>query len=376
MTEMIAFIDLKAQQRRLGDRLSRAMDRVLDHGHYIMGPEVAELEDQLAEFCGARNAITCANGTEALTMVLMAWGIGPSDAVFVPSFNFIAAAESAALLGATPVFVDVHRETFNIDPSSLEGAIDVARDRGLTPRVVVPDDLFGQPADYPAILRVAEEHDLLVLSDAAQSFGGQFGNQHVGTFGHATTTSFFPAKPLGCYGDGGAVFTEDDDLANIVRSIRVHGKGSDKYDNIRVGLNARLDTLQAAILIEKLAIFSDELEARQIVADRYSAALSDIAVTPTIIKGARSAWAQYTLIVEDRAALMSASKAQGVPTQVYYGTPLHQQTAYLDMPQAPLGCPLSADLADRVVSLPMHPYLSETDQDRVIDAVRGALGEG
>ena len=374
MTKMIEFIDLKAQQNRLGDRLSTAIDRVLDHGRYIMGPEVAAFEDKLAEFCGARNVISCANGTEALTMVMMAWGIGPGDAVFVPSFNFIAAAESVALLGATPVFVDVHRETFNIDPASLEGAIGVARDRGLTPRVIVPVDLFGQPADYPAILGIAEDHDLLVLSDAAQSFGGRLGNRRVGTFGHTTTTSFFPAKPLGCYGDGGAVFTEDDDLADTIRSIRVHGKGSDKYDNVRVGLNARLDTLQAAILIEKLAIFADELEARQVVADRYTAALSDIAATPHVIDGARSAWAQYTLIVDERDALMAACKAQGVPTQIYYPTPLHQQSAYADMPQAPGGCPVSAELCAKVVSLPMHPYLSETDQDRVIGAVRGALG--
>ncbi|GAA0602800.1 DegT/DnrJ/EryC1/StrS aminotransferase family protein [Caenispirillum bisanense] len=373
MSDPIAFIDLKAQQARLGDRVEKAIARVLDHGQYIMGPEVATLERQLSEFCGARHAITCANGTEALVMVLMAWGVGPGDAVFVPSFTFIATAEAVALVGATPVFVDVRPDTFNLDVASLGAAVAEARRLDLRPRVVIPVDLFGQPAEYDAIGDAAAHHDLLVLADAAQGFGGRLGNRAVGTFGHATATSFFPAKPLGCYGDGGAIFTDDDALADVLRSIRVHGKGDDKYDNVRVGLNARLDTLQAAILIEKLAIFADELDARQRVAARYTSALSDVARTPVLVDGAFSAWAQYTLIVDDRPSLMAACKAEGVPTQVYYPIPMHKQTGYAHLPAAPEGCPVSEKLAGRVVSLPMHPYLSEADQDRVIAAVRRAV---
>lgn len=371
--EPIAFIDLKAQQDRLRGPIEAAMARVLDHGQYIMGPEVAALEDQLAAFCGARHAITCANGTDALVLVLMAWGIGPGDAVFVPSFTFIATAEAAALVGATPVFVDVLPDTFNLDPASLDAAIDAAVQAGLTPRAVIPVDLFGQPADHPAIAAIAAAHGLLVLDDAAQGFGGALNDRAVGTFGHATATSFFPAKPLGCYGDGGAVFTDDDALAETLRSLRVHGKGGDKYDNVRIGQNSRLDTLQAAILIEKLAVFADEIVARQRVADRYAAALGTVTRTPVVTPGARSAWAQYTLVVEDRAALVAGCRDAGVPTQVYYPIPLHRQSGYAQYPQAPGGCPVSDHLAGHVVSLPMHPYLSPAAQDRVIAAVRHAV---
>jgi len=264
----IPFIDLGAQRERIGSRMDEAILRVVHHGKYIMGPEVHELEQRLARFCGARHCVTCANGTDALGLVLMAWGLGPGDAVFVPAFTFVATAEVVAWLGATPVFVDVLEDTFNMDPASLERAIEAAQGMELTPRAVIPVDLFGQPADYRQILPISETHGLWVLADAAQSFGAALDNRAVGTFGHATATSFFPAKPLGCYGDGGAVFTDDDELAATLRSLRVHGQGSDKYDNVRIGMNGRLDTMQAAVLLEKLAIFPAEIDARQAAADR------------------------------------------------------------------------------------------------------------
>lgn len=374
MSDPIAFIDLKTQQARIGDRLRSAIDRVLTHGQYIMGPEVAELEARLSASCGARHTISCANGTEALATVLMAADIGPGDAVFVPSFTFVATAEAAALVGATPVFIDVRPDTFNLDIASLDAAIEEARRRDLRPRAVIPVDLFGQPADHPAIFDLAVSHDMLVVDDAAQGFGARLGNRAIGTFGHATTTSFFPAKPLGCYGDGGAIFTDDDDLAEALRSIRVHGKGTDKYDNVRIGLNGRLDTLQAAILLEKLAIFDEELSLRDKIAQRYTSALSDIVQTPIVLKDARSAWAQYTLKVDDRASLLASCKAEGIPTQVYYRIPLHRQSGYAHYPTAPAGCPVSEQLATQVISIPMHPYLTEIDQDRVITTVLGAIG--
>lgn len=373
MSKPLEFIDLKAQRLRLGARVDDAIQRVLDHGRFILGPEVEELEGMLTEFCGARHTITCANGTDAITMVLMAWGVGVGDAVFVPSFNFVSAAESVALLGATPVFVDVDKRTFNIDIGSLDSAIAAAKGIGLAPKVIVAVDLFGQPANYPCVAEVADEHSLFVLADAAQSYGGRLNGRHVGVHGDATTTSFFPAKPLGCYGDGGAIFTDDDDLADALRSIRVHGKGSDKYDNQRVGLNARLDTFQAAILIEKLKIFEEELVARQKVADRYNEGLGVAVQVPFVLNEAKSAWAQYTLIVDDRVKLMSACKSQGIPTQVYYPVPLHKQTAYSNMPCASDGCLTSSRLSEQVVSLPIHPYLNIADQDRIIEAVAAEL---
>lgn len=373
-TSPIPFVDLGAQRRRLDGRVEAAIARVLDHGQFIMGPEIAQLEAQLAAFCGARHVVTCANGTEALVMVLMAWGIGPGDAVFVPSFSFIATAECALLVGASPVFVDVLPGTFDIDPAHLEASVQAATARGLHPRVVIPVDLFGLPADHPAVAVVAARHGLLVLDDAAQGFGGSLDGRLVGTFGRATATSFFPAKPLGCYGDGGAILTDDAELAATLRSIRVHGKGTDKYDNVRVGLNARLDTMQAAILLEKLAIFAEELEARQRIAERYSAALGNRIAVPATRRGARSAWAQYTILVDERERVAAACKAEGVPTQVYYPIPMHRQVGYVHFPQGPGGCPVAEDLSRRVLSLPMHPYLSETDQDSVIAAVRAAVG--
>lgn len=369
----IPFIDLQAQRAHLGGRVEAAIARVLDHGQFTMGPEVAAFEKDLAAFAGVRHAVSCANGTEALVMALMAWGIGPGDAVFVPSFSFIATAECAVLVGATPVFLDVRPDTFDIDAAGLDGAVAAAKDLGLRPRAVVPVDLFGLPADHAAVATAAARHGLLVLDDAAQGFGGSLNNRRIGAFGHATATSFFPAKPLGCYGDGGAVLTDDDALADLLKSIRVHGKGADKYDNVRPGLNARLDTIQAAVLLEKLAIFPAELDARQRIAERYTAALADCVKTPAGRTRARSAWAQYTIQVDDRDKVMSVCKAAGVPTQVYYPIPMHAQTGYTRYPLAPGGCPVSESLARRVLSLPMHPYLSEADQDRVIAAVLAAV---
>ena len=368
----IPFIDLKAQRRRLGKRIDDAILKVVDHGAYIMGPEVRELETKLAEFCGARHCVSCANGTDALALVLMAWGIKPGDAVYVPAFTFVATAEVVAWFGATPVFVDVLEDTFNMDPDSLERAIAAAGQMKLTPKAVIPVDLFGQPADYRRLLPIAERHGLKVLSDTAQGFGATLDGKCTGTFGEATATSFFPAKPLGCYGDGGAVFTDDDALLEDLHSLRVHGQGSDKYDNVRIGMNGRMDTIQAAIMIEKLAIFPDEIVARQRAADYYSSKLGTRHLPPMLMDGATSVWAQYTIQVDDRSAVQEACRAAGIPTAVYYPIPLSQQTGYKHFPTVPGGIPVSEALAERVLSLPMHPYLDEATQDRIIDVVASA----
>lgn len=368
----ISFVDLKAQRQRIGKRMDEAILRVVDHGGYIMGPEVRELETQLAAFAEAEHCISCANGTDALGLVLMAWGIGPGDAVFVPDFTFVATAEVVAWLGATPVFVDVLDDSFNMDPDNLETAVSAASAAGLVPRVVIPVDLFGQPADYRTVLPVAERHGLKVLADAAQSFGASLDNRRVGSLGSATSTSFFPAKPLGCYGDGGAVFTDDEELASVLRSLRVHGQGSDKYDNVRIGINGRLDTIQAAILLEKLTIFPDEIEARQRVAQRYNELLRGAATLPSLIPGATSVWAQYTLRVPDRMKVQAACKEQGVPTAVYYPIPLSKQTGYRQFPTTPGGTPVSEKLSREVISLPMHPYLDKATQDLIVAAVKSA----
>ena len=299
-TAPIPFIDLKTQRARLGSAVDEAILKVVNHGAYIMGPEVAALEEELSQFCGAKHVLSCANGTDALGLVLMALGVGPGDAVFVPAFTFVATAEVVAWVGATPVFVDVRESDFNMDPAHLAASIKWARENGLKPVGVIPVDLFGQPADYPAIMPIAEAEGLWMLSDAAQSFGAKLNNRAVGTYGIATSTSFFPAKPLGCYGDGGAVFTDDDDLIEVLRSLRVHGQGLDKYENVRIGINGRLDTIQAAVLLEKLKIFPDEIEVRARVAARYNEGLADVAVVPRVREGATSVWAQYTLVLEDR----------------------------------------------------------------------------
>jgi dTDP-4-amino-4,6-dideoxygalactose transaminase len=375
MPEPLAFIDLAKQRARLGDALEGAIQRVLSHGNYIMGPEVRELEADLSKFCGAQHTITCSNGTDALGLILMALQVGAADAVLCPSFTFAATAEPVAWFGATPVFVDVDEKTFNIDPASLEAGIKSAKTQRLKPVGVISVDLFGQPADYDRIELICANHRLWLLSDAAQSFGATYKSRSVGTIGAATATSFFPAKPLGCFGDGGAIFTDDANLAAMIRSLRVHGQGDDKYDNVRVGLNGRLDTLQAAILIEKLRIFRDEIERRDKIAARYNAALRDVVQVPQVIEGASSVWAQYTIRVPAarRAALAAGLKSRGIPTAIYYAKPLHLQTAYRNYPIAGNGLPVSERLAAEVVSLPMHPYLEEREQQLIIDAVRAEL---
>lgn len=376
MSDSIAFIDLAAQRRRIGSRMDEAILRVVNHGGYIMGPEVKQFEADLSAFCGAKHVISCANGTDALALVLMAKSVKPGQAILCPSFTFAATAEVVAWLGAVPIFVDCLPETFNMDPASLEFGINTARQLGLKPVGVIPVDLFGQPADYDAIEAICAREDLWILCDAAQSFGASYRGRKLGTIGTATSTSFFPAKPLGCYGDGGAVFTNDDELAAIMRSLRVHGQGSDKYDNVRIGMNGRLDTMQAAVLIEKLKIFPDEIAARDRVAKRYNEMLGDVVAVPVVAEGNTSVWAQYTMRVPNRDALAAALKAKGIPTAIYYPKPLHQQTAYSKFPCAGNGVPVSERLAGEVLSLPMHPYLEESVQDRIITAVREALGAG
>lgn len=366
----IAFIDLKAQQDRIRPQIERALRAVLDHGQYIMGPEVEVLEDGLKAFAGARHAITCASGTDALLMVLMAKGVGPGDAVICPGFTYTATPEVIALLGATPVFADVDAATFNFDPRKLQSAIDTARSSGLQPKAVIAVDLFGQPAEYESLTAIAETNGLFVLSDAAQSFGGSIGPRRVGTFGLATATSFFPAKPFGCYGDGGAILTDDDDLADDLRSIRQHGKGRSKYDIVRIGINGRLDTIQAAVLIEKLKIFADELDRRETIAGRYTAGLGKAVGCPRVLDGYHSAWAQYTVVVPRRRDdVMKGLADLGIPTQVYYPKSLNRQTAYQSYPIAQSGLPVSERLPEEVISLPMHPYLTKGDQDYIIEAV-------
>jgi len=368
--QAMEFIDLKAQQARIRPALDAAIGRVLEHGQYIMGPEVKALEQQLATFCGAKHAISCSSGTDALLIALMAKNIAPGDAVLCPAFTYTATPESVAILGATPVFVDVDADTFNLDPGALKAGLDAAAKAGLKPRAIIAVDLFGQPADYPAIEGFAAEHGLWVLADAAQSFGATLWDRNVGTMGSITATSFFPAKPLGCYGDGGAIFTEDDEAADVMRSIRLHGKGDDKYDIVRTGVNGRLDTIQAAILIEKLKIFADEIRARNEAAERYSRALAGYVKVPTLAPGATSVWAQYTVTVPDgrRDELMRGLKAQGIPTQIYYPRTLPNQPAYRHYPVAN-GVAVADALPGTVLSLPMHAYVSEPAQESVAGAI-------
>ncbi|MFZ0844788.1 MAG: DegT/DnrJ/EryC1/StrS family aminotransferase [Pseudolabrys sp.] len=371
----IPFIDLAAQRRRLGPAVDAAVARVFDDCQFVLGPEVRAFEAELAAFCGAKHVVTCASGTDALVLALRARGIGPGDAVICPSFTFCATAEVAALVGATPIFVDVDATTFNIDANAIAGGVETAKAAGLKPRAVIPVDLFGLAADHGAVAAAASAEGLFILDDAAQGFGASYNNRRLGTFGHATATSFFPAKPLGCYGDGGAVMTNDDEMADILRSLRMHGHGSDKYDNIRIGLASRLDTVQAAILLEKLKIFPDEIEARDRVARRYNEGLAGVAITPTVSPGSTSVWAQYTIRLEAgrRDAFAAALKAEGIPTAVYYPIPLHLQQAYKHYPIGKGGVAVSARLAGEVISLPMHPYLDPATQDRIIDTTRRAL---
>jgi len=372
----IPFIDVAAQRRRLGRAVDDAIARVTAHCQFINGPEVAEFETALAAFCGARHAVGCASGTDALMLVLMAKGIGPGDAVICPAFTFCATAEVVVLLGATPVFADVDAATFNLDAASLRRAVATAKRHNLKPKAVIPVDLFGLPADYDALLDVAAAEKLYVLDDAAQGFGAAYKGRKLGTIAPATATSFFPAKPLGCYGDGGAILTDDAALVDVLKSLRVHGQhGTDKYDNVRIGMTSRLDTVQAAVLIEKLKIFPDEIAARDRVARRYAEALNDVAVVPVVPEGSTSVWAQYTIRLKPgvRDGLAGKLKAQGIPTAIYYPKPLHRLEAYRRYPVVDNGIPVTDQLAEEVISLPMHAYLDAPAQDRIIEAVRAAL---
>jgi dTDP-4-amino-4,6-dideoxygalactose transaminase len=376
LADPVPFIDIGAQRRRLGTSIDDAVARVLTHCQFINGPEVTQLEAELAAFTGAKHVVTCASGTDALLMVLMAKNVGRGDAVFCPSFTFCATGEAVALTGATPVFVDVDEATFNMSAASLKRGIATAIGLGLKPRAVLPVDLFGQSADHDAIAALAAAEGLFVLDDAAQAFGASYKGRRLGTSALATATSFFPAKPLGCFGDGGAIFTDDADLAATLRSVRVHGQGSDKYDNVRLGLTGRLDTMQAAILIEKLKIFEDEIAVRNQVAERYARGLGNVVTVPGLASGCSSVWAQYTIRLPkgcDRDGFAAALKAQGVPTAIYYPKSMHQQTAYRDFPVARGGLPVCEKLSADVISLPMHAYLDEPTQERVIKAVRAAL---
>lgn len=374
------FRDLKKQYQQLKPQMDAAIQQVLHDANFISGKQVAQLEEKLAEYVGVKHCITCGNGTDALSLVMMAWDIKEGDAVFVPDFTFFASAEVVSFEGATPVFVDVDERTFNLDPDQLEKAIVVVKQQGkLRPRAVVAVDLFGQPADYERIEAICKEHGLLLLEDGAQGFGGSIGERRACSFGDAATTSFFPAKPLGCYGDGGAVFTNDDRLDELLRSLRVHGKSPvSKYDNVRIGVNSRLDTLQAAVLGVKLDAFASyELESVNRAAQMYSEYLGEATKTPVVPEGFGSSWAQYTILLEDEAQrqkVQHALKEQGIPTMVYYPKPMHLQGAF-DPLEQPVACPVTESLCQRVVSLPMHPYLSEEDIRFVSNAVKAALEE-
>lgn len=373
----LEFVDLKAQYKALKSDIDSRIQAVLDHGRFIMGPEIAELEQALCDFSGARHAVSCSSGTDALMMMMMARGVGAGDAIFVPSFTFTATAEVVLMLGATPIFVDVDEEDFNVTVDELERKIaEVRHDGKLSPNGILAVDLFGLPADYAALRAVADEHGISLWADAAQSFGGSIGAHCVGTLADATAVSFFPAKPLGCYGDGGAVLTDDEELANVMRSIRAHGKGGAKYDIVRVGLNARLDTIQAAVLLAKLPTFADEIERRESVAKYYDAALSGVVATPVRRQGRSSAWAQYTVKVdhERREAIATKMKQAGIPTAVYYPLPMHLQSAYRPYGGGEGSLPISERLSGQVLSLPMHPFLKDEEIDRVTSSLTDAVG--
>lgn len=372
----IPFIDLASQQARIRDKIDTAMTAVLDHGQYIMGPEVNQLEEDLASFSGVKHAISCSSGTDALLLALMALGVKPRQGVIVPSFTFAASAEVMPCLGAVPIFAEIDPVTFNIDPARLEDAMAAAKDAGIEVVGVISVGLFGQPSDYDQLKSFADEHGLWVMDDAAQSYGASWQGRDVGHLGVITATSFFPAKPLGCYGDGGAVFTEDDDLAEAMVSARIHGMGRVRYIHDRIGMTARLDSLQAAVLIEKLKIFADELTARQSVADRYAAGLGDAVITPQLAPGATSSWAQYVMTLPegmDRQSVQDQLKEVGVPTAIYYPMGMHQQKPYAHYPVAKGGLLVTENLCHRVLALPMHPYLDQDAQDHIITSVKNAV---
>ena len=373
----IPFIDLKAQYARVDEAVKKGIDGVLEHGAYVMGPEIAELESRLSNFSAVRHAIGCASGTDALIMALMAFEVGPGDAVFTTPFTFMATAEAIALLGATPVFVDIDPVTYNIDPSDLKRKIDdVKNDNKLTPKGVIAVDLFGQPADYERIEPLAHNNGLFLIVDAAQSFGATYQGKPVCSFGDVACTSFFPAKPLGCYGDGGMVFAHNDDLHKLLVSIRVHGMGEDKYENVRLGINGRLDSMQAAVLLAKFEIFPDEIEKRQQAAERYNTLLADVSdiTLPHVAEGNTSVWAQYSLLAKDsehRAEVMETLKEAGIPSVIYYPKPLHLQKAYAYLGYSKGDLPVCEGIAERIFSLPMHPYLKEEDQQAIAKVLKG-----
>ncbi len=382
------FIDLQAQRRRIETEINSAVQGVIESGRYVLGPEVGELERQLAAWCGAKHSVSCANGTDALALPLMAWGVGAGDAVLCPSFTFVATAQVVPWTGATPVFVDVLPDTYNMDPASLEAAIARVKAEGrLTPKVVIAVDLFGQPADYPAIRTICDKHGLKLISDTAQGYGCTLNGKHPTDWADIATTSFFPAKPLGCYGDGGAIVTNDSALAERIESLRVYGKVTatdaaernfhhdPKYLSLRVGMNSRLDTIQAAVLLEKLKIFADEIEKREAVAQRYSAALGGkVRRVPKVIEGGQSVWAQYVIEHENRDGLQAHLGANGIPSMVYYPVPIHQQDFALAYAPPAGSLPVTETASKYVLALPMHPYLSQEDQDRVVDCVLGFNG--
>ncbi|MGX5173683.1 DegT/DnrJ/EryC1/StrS family aminotransferase [Aliikangiella sp. IMCC44653] len=360
MINIVEFIDLKKQYKHVKLNIDNRISKVLEHGTYIMGPEVYELEDKLSHYVGTKHVITCANGTDALQLALMALNIGPGDAVFCPTFTFFATAEVIALVGATPVFVDIDRDSFNICSISLEQKIEsVIAEGKMNAKAIIAVDLFGLPADFENLEQIARKYNLQLIEDAAQGFGGEINGKKAGSFGDIATTSFFPAKPLGCYGDGGAIFTNNDELAEIIKSLRVHGKGSDKYDNVRIGLNSRLDTIQAAILLEKLSIFPLELENRNTVANFYSRIFDGIYETPKVESGCYSSWAQYTLKLKERELASASFSEVGIPTMVYYRTCLHKQPAFQNLNQLDDEFPVASKVVNQVLSLPMHPYLIE-----------------
>lgn len=368
------FRDLKTQYTVLKDEMDKAILDVVASGAFVMGPKIKEMETAFAEYVGAKHCVACNSGTDALLLALKAWDVKEGDAVFVPSFTFFASAEVIAMQGATPVFVDVDRDTFNICVADLERKIEQTLKAGkLKPRVIIAVDLFGLPADFKAIRKIAEKYNLYVLEDGAQGFGGRIGEQKACTFGDISTTSFFPAKPVGCYGDGGAVFTDNDEWAALIESYHIHGKGSDRYDNVRIGMNSRMDSIQAAVLLVKLKAFADhELVDINKVSARYTEKLKDIVKTPIVPEGFYSSWAQYTLQVENkevRNGLQAALKALDIPTAIYYPIPMHRQTAFNYLNINDNLCPVSDQLADTVISLPIHPYLTEKDQDMICEAV-------
>ena len=373
------FRDLKTQYQQLKPEIDAAIAEVLENANFISGRQVGELEEELAQYVGVKHCITCGNGTDALSMLMMAWNMGEEDAVFVPDFTFFASGEVVSFEGATPVFYDVCMDTFNADVTSLENAIiNVLNEGKLTPRAIIAVDLFGLPANYIKLEEIAKKYKLLLLEDGAQGFGGKIGERKVGSFGDAATTSFFPAKPLGCYGDGGAIFTNDDNIAELLKSIRVHGKGSFKYDNVRIGWNSRLDTLQAAILKVKFKAFREyELEEVNRVADTYRKELMGVVKIPVVREGFYSSWAQYTLQLsskDERDQVQEALKEKGIPTMVYYPKPMHQQVAFSGNKMY-VECPNTEKLCDTVLSLPMHPYLSNSDIQEIAMAVKLATNK-